>query len=197
MSSTTTTKIPSKQFHYQERDIQIFPDFFTREFCLLSKLQSNATLKGSLIPSPKAVQAGAHSWRPWALPHHSAGSDALTVGTGAACKHRGTPLLHMFFPLRNGGAAERQWLWPISWLRLHLTLLFPSSGFLGLLPSCNERHLSPQPQHYKRTRKVNPPPTHLRETLALLVSLCGCCQPFHTSHLYSFLVGACSLPRHH
>lgn len=79
-----------------------------------------------------------------------------------------------------------------------LTLLFPSSsGFSRISPQLYKRHLSPQPQHDKKPRKANPPFAHLGETPALLLSLCGCCQPFHTSHLYSFLLGACSLPRHH
>lgn len=79
-----------------------------------------------------------------------------------------------------------------------LTLLFPSSqGFSRITPQLYERHLSPQPQHYKKTRKANPPFAHLREAPALLLSLRGCCQPFHTSHSYSFLLGACSHPRDH
>lgn len=67
------------------------------------------------------------------------------------------------------------------------SLSFPSSsGFSRITPQLYEICLSPQPQHYKRTKKANPPLAHLRETPALLLFLCGCCQPFHTPHFVLF-----------
>lgn len=75
--------------------------------------------------------------------------------------------------------------WAASYSPSSLSFL-SSSGFSRTTPQLYERCLSPQPQHYKRTKKANPPFAHLRETPALLLFLCGCCQPFHTSHFVLF-----------
>lgn len=185
MSSTATTKIPSKQFLYQERGIQRFPDFLTRKSCILSKLQSNALLKGLLISSPKAVQAGVHSWSPWALPHQCQKWHSHFWHSGCVETQRNSSAPHVsstkeWWSCRKAMAVTiMAWAPPL--------LLSSSLGFSRIAA----------PQHYKKTRKANPPFAHLRETPALFMSLCGCCQPFHTAHLYSFLLGACSLPRHH
>lgn len=93
--------------------------------------------------------------------HTNARSDTLTAGTVAVWKHRGTPLLHMFLPLRNGGAAERQWLWPTSWLGLHLTHRVLSHSpllqdFLGSLPSCTKYVLALSPSIIKEQKKPIP-----------------------------------------
>lgn len=117
-------------------------------------------------------------------------------------KHRGTPLLHNVSSTKEWWGCRKAvavtsimaWAPPYS----PRPLSFPSSsGFSRITSQLYERCLSPRPQHYKRIRKANPPSAHLRETPALLLSLCGCCQPFHTSHWHSFLLGACSLPRDH
>lgn len=194
--STGTAKIPSKQFLYHERGIQRFPDLFTRESGLLSKLQSNALLKRASYSKSKGC-AG------WSSFLESLGTSTpmpevtLSLLAQWLCRNRGTPLLHVsstkeWWDCRKAVAVTNimAWVPPFS-------LSFPSSpGFSRITPQLYERRLRPQPQHYKRTREANPSFAHLRESPALLLSLCGCCQPFHTSHLFSFLLGACSLPRH-
>lgn len=65
----------------------------------------------------------------------------------------------MFLPLRNGGAAERQWLWPTSWLGLHLAYSLVPLFFriFRIAPQLYERHLSPQAQHYNKNKKSQSP----------------------------------------
>lgn len=95
MSSTATTRIPSEQFLYQERGIQRFPDFFTRESCLLSRPQSNALhLTGFLFPVQKLSRLE-HILGVLGCFCTNARSETLTAGTVAVWKHRGTPLLHV------------------------------------------------------------------------------------------------------
>lgn len=120
--------------------------------------------------------------------HINARSDALTAGTAETQRN--------FWGCRKAVAVTSIMAWAPPYSPSPLSFL-SSSGFSRITPQLYERCLSPRPQHYKRIRKANPPSAHLRETPALLLSLCGCCQPFHTSHWHFFLLGVCSLPRDH
>lgn len=130
-SSRSKTKVPSKQFLYQEKGVQRFPD----ESCLLSKLMSNALFKRLLIPRQKKctlepiLRALGHF-------HINSRCDTLTAGKAAVWKHRGTPLLHtLFLPLRNGRTTERQRLRWTSQVGLHLTpQVLSSPGFSRITP---------------------------------------------------------------
>lgn len=158
MSSTATTRIPSEQFLYQERGIQRFPDFFTRESCLLSRPQSNALhLTGFLFPVQKLSRLE-HILGVLGCFCTNARSETLTAGTVAVWKHRGTPLLHVSSTKEWWGCTRAvvvtsitAWAPPYLLSCSHLL-----QDFLGSLPSCMKDILVLSPSIIKKQEKPIP-----------------------------------------